>query len=632
MAIDRCHISRWFNFRYGLPFLTVLGFCVAMIWANNRNDPFERIEFSLKTTAGEKVNGIAILPRPVAKHPVVIYIHGSGESLLTIGPVLRQIAELGVAAIGIEYDQTNQGNFDEQFLALQNYLGNQSWAQSKATAWVGWDLGAQRTLSFILDHPNSQPQLLVQLSGGWVPELDLMRPTNLQSGPLVRCPVLLVHGENDAMFPSAEVKRLATVLQTSGTSVNLCILPGEGHSIGEDRALVMRMVTEYCRANLPITDYAAVLRGCQLNETERNRFNQAMQRAGEHRGELWKAVTTTSEPERHTVMMVIGGQEDYDLAHITAAHLKEVVQLAWQARKTYPWCRDTPLAIFEKTTANPRIYEEPIASYQPYFNGRLRRDIKYCHTTQEVSDAVWRWMQQLVPWSGDASGSGITPRQIFDEGQGDCLGMAVLYTALCRSIGLAERPTRMVCQNWPYTYDHYCTEVWSVEEQRWHELDCTADIRTYNTPWILRIPKTMILAPTGERGGWNALAEFRWEDCADTIGLVYPSGMVTVKVLDHGVPIAHQSVGIQQEAATMDGVVLVAKEHTDGTGKITFALGKCAKYPYRIFVDEPDETDWQWLEVDSNQTYTVVLSLEKKHPFDPAIMPPPLVHTNEFRR
>ena len=173
-----------------------------------------------------------------------------------------------------------------------------------------------------------------------------------------------------------------------------------------------------------------------------------MQRAGLHRRELWKAVISTHEPERRTVMMVIGGLEDYDLVHMTSAHLKEVIHIAWQARRNYPWCRDTPLDIFEKFTTNPRFYEEPIENFQSYFSRRLRRIVKYCRTTQEASDAVWKWMHQLMLWKEDGMpGKGKTPGQIFNAGRTDCEGLAVLYTAMCRSVGLPERTTMLIWQN-----------------------------------------------------------------------------------------------------------------------------------------------------------------------------------------
>jgi hypothetical protein len=370
------------------------------------------------------------------------------------------------------------------------------------------------------------------------------------------------------------------------------------------------------------------LTGCRLNPAERQRFNVAMQRAGQNRRELWKAVTSTREPERRTVMMVMGGLEDYDLAHLTGEHLKEVVHIAWQARRNYSWCRNTPLDIFEKFTANPRFYEEPIDRFQPVFSRRLYRIVKYSRTTEDASDAIWNWMHQLVLWKGEGgtASRGKTPRQIFADKASDCRGWAVLYTAMCRSVGLPERTTMLIWQNSLGT--HYCTEVWSIEEKRWRELDSTAETRAYGANWTLRVPKAMILTPTGERGSWNATAENRLDAFINTIDLVYPSGKVLVKILDHGAPAFHQPVKV--ELPSVKGIVLITKASTDGKGEVHLVLGESAKYPYRFFIDQPGETDWQWLEVHSNQTYNVVLSLENGRPFDPEIPPPPLVYTNSL--
>jgi dienelactone hydrolase len=610
--------------RYIFFVLVVLILLLTMVWASN-SDPFKRREFTLKTSDGCMIKGIVVLPKPAAKYSVVVYVHGRGESLFKDGKSLRQIAELGLAAVGIEYDQTDPTTFDEQFLALQSYLGQQSWAQSNATAWVGFSLGAKWILNFILNHPERQPQLLALLSGGSVPDLDSkISDHNSRSGPFIRCPVLLIHGENDGTFPLDDTKRLADVLQADGTSVNLRILRGHGHTFGDDHDAVIRAAVEYCRAHLPLTDYTATLSGCQMNQVERQRFNIAMQRAGSNRWKLWKAVVSSREPERHTIMTVIGRLEDYDLAHMTAGYLKKEVHVAWQARRTYPWCRDTPIDIFEKVTANPRIYEEPIENWQLYFSKIMRREVKYCRTTQEASDAIWRWMWQMVQWNGHVSGAGKTPLQVLHLGRSNCLGMAVLYTALCRSVGLAERPLLIIWQD-PELGSHDCTEVWSPEEKRWHELDSTADNRTYNTGWVLRVPKAMIFTPTGERGDWRGTVEYHWGETTNIIGRVYPSGTVKVKVLDHGIAAANQVIGI--EVANAIGTELIANARTDANGLATVALGQSAKYPYRLFVEQSDDTDWQWLDVQSNKTYEITFDLQNKRPFHFS-RPPSLIKTN----
>ena len=138
----------------------------AMLWAKAR-DPFERIDFTVGKGPG-RVQGITVLPKPVARHPTVIYLYGSGGNLVGSGRELRQLAELGLAAVGIEYNQTNQAAFDEQFRAVNAYVARQPWALEGTTAWMGFSLGAQRTLAFSVKHPELQPKLLVRLAGGWV--------------------------------------------------------------------------------------------------------------------------------------------------------------------------------------------------------------------------------------------------------------------------------------------------------------------------------------------------------------------------------------------------------------------------------------------------------------------------------
>jgi dienelactone hydrolase len=685
---------RYLNYRIGVPVVAVLCLFLAMAWTK-RSDPFQRIEITLNTPQYGKTKAMAVLPKPDGRFPVVIYVHGWTGNLMTDGKPLRQIAELGLAAVGIEYDQTNSAAFDEQFLALQNFIQRQPWAQSNAVAWVGMSLGAQRTLRFILHHPEVQPQLLVRLSGGWDEELEaeagnIEHPTsNIQhpmsgtltrrdatlspvggegpnkgaiqvepgsavvstassdqlktrrrddDAPRIHCPVLLVHSDNDQVFPLEDSRRLAALLETNGISVSLRVLPGVGHDFGPDRAVVFRETAEYCRAHLPLADYTAMLRDCRLNEAERQRFNLAMQRAGQNRRELWKAVVSAREPERRTLMMVIGGLEDYDLAHVKASYLKRNVHLAWQARRTYPWCRNTPLDIFEKYVAGPRFYQEQIESWRSALNRLARHEVKYCRTTQEASDKVWKLMNEKVAFNMQESDGILDPLKILDAGSAGCLGLCILHAAMARSVGLPERVTRVLWQN--SLGEHFCVEVWSAEDQRWHEIDVSAGNRAFDNDWVMRVPKTAILAPTGDRGLWDGLTVGRWSSFTNTIGHIYPSGDVLIKVLDHGIPAPDRTVAIK--LPTVKGLVYMTLARTDLNGEARLTLGRSAQYPYLFFVLPPEEASasarypfpfsrhqfgeetWQWVQVESGKTQEVVLDLKDRRPFDPNLIPPAL--------
>ncbi|HZM02353.1 MAG TPA: dienelactone hydrolase family protein [Candidatus Saccharimonadales bacterium] len=209
------------------------------------------MEFGATTTEGHEVHGITVLPRRVGRLggsfplPVVVYMHGSGGTWLTDGTDLRQFAELGLAAVGFDYNQTNSRAFEVEFAAVLEYVRRQKWSDTNAIAWVGFSLGAQNTLHYLLKHPERRPKVYVRLAGGWMPELE---DGNARREP--RPTVLLVHGENDDIFPVSDAKRVAEWLRTNRASVTLNIMANHGHAFEADQPVVFRLVAEYCKAHL----------------------------------------------------------------------------------------------------------------------------------------------------------------------------------------------------------------------------------------------------------------------------------------------------------------------------------------------------------------------------------------------
>ncbi len=224
--------------------ILVLLFLGALFWAKGQ-DPFSRKWFTLKTADHGSVKCVSVLPKPLRQYPVIIYAHGSGGTLMNDGNDLRQMAELGLAVVSLEYNQTNETAFDEQLEALLRYLGRQRWANTNAIAWVGFSLGANRMFDFALQHPEQQPRLLIQLSGAGSPEGQTN--SKLKS---IRCPLLFVHAEQDEVFPLSDTKRLASILQANDLPAELKIIPGISHGMEPERGVVFRSIGEYCLTHL----------------------------------------------------------------------------------------------------------------------------------------------------------------------------------------------------------------------------------------------------------------------------------------------------------------------------------------------------------------------------------------------
>lgn len=230
---------------------TLLGVILtAMAWAKARQ-PLKTEDFIVRSPAGAEQSGVVVRPADRQIFPVVVYLHGSGDSLERSTRTLRQFAELGLAAVCVDYTQTNAASFPLQFDALLSWIASQAWADTNRMAWVGFSLGAQRMLSYGINHPDVVPPFLVRVAGGRVPELDWQPPR-------LRGKAWLVHGEMDETFRLSEAEEVRRILTMAGMSVDMAVIPGQTHSFGENQQLVLRLIAERCARELKVPPRKAI--------------------------------------------------------------------------------------------------------------------------------------------------------------------------------------------------------------------------------------------------------------------------------------------------------------------------------------------------------------------------------------
>lgn len=218
--------------------LLLMAILAAMIWAT-ASQPVRFVDFTVNPKDGARARAVAVVPKLPKPLPVVVYLHGSGDSLERSTGTLRQFAELGSAAVCMDYTQTNAASFPAQFEALLSWVAAQAWADTNRVVWVGFSLGAQRMLSYLCVHPEAAPPFLIRLAGGRVQELET-EPRRLHGK------VWIVHGEKDDVFRVTDAEVVARKLTDAGMSVETTVLPGQNHSFGENRQLVFRLLAERC--------------------------------------------------------------------------------------------------------------------------------------------------------------------------------------------------------------------------------------------------------------------------------------------------------------------------------------------------------------------------------------------------
>ncbi len=248
-----------------LALVGAAGFVCLLVWADVR-DPHCRVRFKAPDSGPMRAEGVALLPKPVGTRPTIVYLHGSRGNVVKDGPTLRAFAELGFNAVSLDYDQSETGAFEAEFEGLLAWLEDQAWFCGETTAWVGSSLGAQKSLSFLLRRPERQPRLYVRIGGGLVDGLAARDGDVLASAGSFSCPTLLVHGEEDRVFPAADCEVLGALLKSRGVPVETKILSGQEHGFRPEREVVLRVVGEYV---------AGALAGSspeEQDEPERRRF------------------------------------------------------------------------------------------------------------------------------------------------------------------------------------------------------------------------------------------------------------------------------------------------------------------------------------------------------------------------
>jgi carboxymethylenebutenolidase len=171
-------------------------------------------------------------------HPAVIGLHGSGGGHARMAAHARLLAEQGFAVyIPHYFDRTGTTGLADKATAVRNFpaWGKTLWdaitfverqdaVDGGRIGLLGFSLGAYLAMSVAVVDP--RVRAVVEFFGGLPKEMKFfMRRL---------CPVLILHGEEDATVPVEEAHHLREVLQKKNIPYEMQIYPGVGHGFSGD--------------------------------------------------------------------------------------------------------------------------------------------------------------------------------------------------------------------------------------------------------------------------------------------------------------------------------------------------------------------------------------------------------------
>jgi hypothetical protein len=193
----------------------------------------------------------------------------------------------------------------------------------------------------------------------------------------------------------------------------------------------------------------------------------ALELAGQNRAQLEQALDGCVQQPYATAALrfLIANLPAVDLGCITGEELSQHVTLAMQARGEFAYGRDYDDATWAHYVLAPRVSQEPLTAWRPYFYNELRGQVKDCRTIGQAAVIAGAWCGAHATYKPTQSRDQ-SPLATLKSGYGRCEELVILFIDACRAIGVPARQAYV--PYWSNCDDnHAWWEVWG-SDGKWH--------------------------------------------------------------------------------------------------------------------------------------------------------------------
>lgn len=229
------------------------------------------------------------------------------------------------------------------------------------------------------------------------------------------------------------------------------------------------------------------------------------------RGASNNPTNNATKQQQEALWFLLQFMPSVDLEKLPIEIVKETVQLAFEAQRTFPWGRNTsgsqaadiPWGIFLNDVVPYATLTEPRDNWRPVFFHYFSQQVALTNGSISTIDAAVRWMNEFA-WdivnppivfnaSGDPTGlNEYSPFQVMAAHYASCTGLSVFLVSCLRSVGIPARVAgtphwnlgNQTCPDGDASPDcgnHDWVEVWA--NGGWSFVDERGDI-ALNTSWF----------------------------------------------------------------------------------------------------------------------------------------------------
>jgi hypothetical protein len=210
----------------------------------------------------------------------------------------------------------------------------------------------------------------------------------------------------------------------------------------------------------------------------------ALERAGDNRAELVKALRGAPAEQRKGMAFLVAHMPQCDLKALRADFLLENVALAYKARAELPWGRAVPEDVFLNDVLPYANVDEARHPWRKEMYELCLPLVKDCKTPGEAAQRLnaTLFKKVNVRYSTARRKPHQNPKESIEQGLASCTGLSILLSDACRSVCV---PARLVgTPLWASKRgNHTWVEVW---DKGWHFTGaCEPDPKGLDRAWFV---------------------------------------------------------------------------------------------------------------------------------------------------
>ncbi len=167
---------------------------------------------------------------------------------------------------------------------------------------------------------------------------------------------------------------------------------------------------------------------------------------------------------RRAAWFLVDNMPARDRGTLTSEFLLENLELAINARRTFPWAKSVPENLFLNDVLPYATLDEPRDPWRADFYKLAGEIVRDCKTGSEAAQALNRELfnRLKVHYNLGRKRNNQSPKESLEQGKATCTGLSIILVDACRAVGVPARIAGV--PEWAHKQgNHTWVEIWDGE-------------------------------------------------------------------------------------------------------------------------------------------------------------------------